>query len=119
ARLPPGCGRARPARHPHLDRGADGGGRRPRADLVEPGGGHLGRHHRTCGGGGRVVIPGRRLFVMSARQADPLTWFTGPLVPLVFGGVGLLHGVAFAIATWGATPAPWLQIVGVLCCTAA
>ncbi len=56
---------------------------------------------------------------LSAQDADPLSWFTGPLVPLVFAALNLLYGGTFAALTWGASRDPFLQIVGVALCSAA
>lgn len=61
----------------------------------------------------------RRFLRLSAQDADPLSWFTGPLVPLVFGTLNLLYGGTFAVLTWNASRQPVLQVVGVLLCTAA
>lgn len=56
---------------------------------------------------------------LSAQEADPLSWFTGPLVPLVFGALNLLYGGVFAAVLWGASRQPGLQLLGVALCTAA
>lgn len=61
----------------------------------------------------------RRFWSLSAQEVDPLSWFTGSLVPLVFAALNLVYGVAFAVATWGASRHPVLQIVGVLLCAGA
>ena len=61
----------------------------------------------------------RRFFGLSAQEADPLSWFTGSLVPLVFAGLSLLYGGTFAILTWGASRDPVVQLVGVALCTIA
>jgi len=61
----------------------------------------------------------RRYLHLSAQEADPLSWFTGSLVPLVFGAVSLLYGGTFAALTWGASPQPLLQVVGVVLCSLA
>lgn len=60
-----------------------------------------------------------RFLRLSAQDADPLSWFTGSLVPLVFAGLNLFYGGTFAILTWGASRAPLVQLVGVALCTAA
>lgn len=59
----------------------------------------------------------RRYLAVSAQQLDPLSWFTGRVVPLVFGGLILLYG-AFRIPTWFTTSMPWLQPIAVLLCAA-
>jgi hypothetical protein len=56
---------------------------------------------------------------VSAREIDPLSWFTGPFVPLVFGGINLLYGAVLAGVTWNLSTFPMLQLLGVLLCTAA
>lgn len=58
----------------------------------------------------------RRLFVTSAREIDPLSWFTGPLVPLSFAFLGLAYGLVLAALTWNQTGAPWLQLVAAVLC---
>ena len=60
----------------------------------------------------------RRAVAVSAQQVDPLTWFTGRVVPLVFAGLVVLYG-AFRIPTWLTSPLPWLQPIGVVLCAGA
>jgi hypothetical protein len=60
-----------------------------------------------------------RILTISAREIDPLSWFTGPFVPLVFAAINLFYGGALAILTWGASAFPVAQLIGVLLCTAA
>ena len=55
---------------------------------------------------------------VSAQQVDPLSWFTGRVVPLVFAGLVVLYG-AFRIPTWLTSPLPWLQPIGVVLCAGA
>ena len=61
---------------------------------------------------------GRGAAAVSAQQLDPLTWFTGRVVPLVFAGLVVLYG-AFRIPTWLTSPLPWLQPIGVVLCAGA
>ena len=61
----------------------------------------------------------RRWLRVSAREVDPLSWFTGSFVPLVFGGLNVLYGGTFAVLTWGSSPEPLLQVAGVALCAAA
>jgi hypothetical protein len=61
----------------------------------------------------------RRWLRLSAQEADPLSWFTGSLVPLVFAALNLLYGGTFAVLTWGASRDPLIQIVGVALCSGA
>jgi hypothetical protein len=60
----------------------------------------------------------RSHLAVSAQQLDPLTWFTGRVVPLVFAGLVVLYG-AMRIPTWFATRLPWLQPLAVLLCAGA
>lgn len=55
----------------------------------------------------------RRALAMSPQQVDPLSWFTGPLVPLAFAGLSLAYGALSVIATWGAGTSSALQVAGV------
>ncbi len=55
---------------------------------------------------------------ISAQQLDPLTWFTGRVVPLVYAGLVLLYGAA-RIPTWFMTGLPWLQPLAVVLCAGA
>lgn len=57
-----------------------------------------------------------RHFITSARQIDPLSWFTGPLVPISFAFIGLAYGLVLAVLTWNDTAAPWLQLVAAVLC---
>lgn len=61
----------------------------------------------------------RRWLRLSVQETDPLSWFTGPLVPLVFAGLNLLYGGTFAALTWAASPDPLVQLIGVALCSAA
>ncbi|MEO8094676.1 MAG: hypothetical protein ABI632_07060, partial [Pseudolysinimonas sp.] len=61
----------------------------------------------------------RRLPTVSAYEVDPLSWFTGPLVPLVFAALNLLYGSTLAILTWIQVGNPRLQFSGVILCTIA
>lgn len=45
----------------------------------------------------------------SPREVDPLSWFTGPLVPLVFGGLAVVYGFAVTAVTTRAVRMPWLD----------
>jgi hypothetical protein len=52
----------------------------------------------------------------SARQVDPLSWFTGPLVPISFTALCLIYGTILGVLTWNDSALPWLQFVAVLLC---
>ncbi|MEO6532208.1 MAG: hypothetical protein ABIO06_01395 [Pseudolysinimonas sp.] len=55
---------------------------------------------------------------VSAQELDPLTWFTGRIVPLVFAGLVVLIA-AFRVPTWFDTDAPVLQPVSIVLCAGA
>jgi hypothetical protein len=59
----------------------------------------------------------RRLSSVSPYEVDPLSWFTGPLVPLVFATLNLLYGTTLAIMTWIQVGNPRLQFAGVILTT--
>lgn len=56
---------------------------------------------------------------LSAYEVDPLSWFTGPLVPLVFATLTAAYGIARAVIAWGDLPMPRLQLIGIVLCTSA
>jgi hypothetical protein len=57
--------------------------------------------------------------VTSAAQIDPLSWFTGPLVPLFFSVLILLYGVTFELMVRDLGPFPGLQTVALILCAGA
>jgi len=61
----------------------------------------------------------RRFLTLSAYEVDPLSWFTGPLVPIVFATLNLAYGGTLAIVTWMQVGNPRLQFAGVILCTLA
>jgi hypothetical protein len=61
----------------------------------------------------------RRPTALSAYDVDPLSWFTGPLVPLVFAALNLTYGVTLAIITWIQVGNPRLQFAAVIIITSA
>jgi hypothetical protein len=61
----------------------------------------------------------RRYVGVAAYDLDPLSWFTGPLVPLVFAALNLLYGSTLAIFTWIQVGNPRLQFAGVILATLA
>jgi hypothetical protein len=61
----------------------------------------------------------RRFTAVSAYELDPLSWFTGPLVPLVFAALNLAYGTTMAIVTWVQVGNPRLQFFSVILCTLA
>lgn len=66
-----------------------------------------------------MIRVNQRLTTLSAYDVDPLSWFTGPLVPLVFAGLNLVYGSTLAIITWIQVGNPRLQFAGVILCTLA
>ncbi len=50
----------------------------------------------------------------SPRDVDPLSWFTGPLVPFVFGGLTVVYGVATAVVGDRASLDLWIEFAAVL-----
>ena len=54
---------------------------------------------------------------VSPYEVDPLSWFTGPLVPLVFATLNLVYGSALATVTWIQVGNPRLQFAGVILTT--
>jgi len=60
----------------------------------------------------------RRYFALSAQQVDPLSWFTGPLVPLAVAGIMAVAATPAIVLTWGLSSMPVLQIVALLSCVA-
>ena len=64
---------------------------------------------------GRILT--RRLSSVSPYEVDPLSWFTGPLVPLVFAAINLLYGATQAVLTWIQIGNPRLQFSGVILTT--
>ena len=57
-----------------------------------------------------------RFFASSARQVDPLSWFTGPLVPLTFTVLALIYGSVLSVLGWNGNSQPWLQLVATALC---
>lgn len=45
----------------------------------------------------------------SPRDVDPLSWFTGPSVPLVFGGLALVFGSGVTALSGRSGPAVWFE----------
>lgn len=61
----------------------------------------------------------RHFLTLSAYEVDPLSWFTGPLVPLVFATLNLAYGGTLALVTWVQVGNPRLQFAGVILSTLA
>ncbi|PZQ89904.1 MAG: hypothetical protein DI534_09090 [Leifsonia xyli] len=56
---------------------------------------------------------------LAARDVDPMSWFTGPYVPLVFSVFIALYGGLGVTLTWNQSQQPGLQLAGVALCAAA
>lgn len=61
----------------------------------------------------------RRYFLTSAQQVDPLSWFTGPYLPLAFSGLIFVFGTLMTALTWNMSDRPWLQLAGLWLCVIA
>ncbi len=60
-----------------------------------------------------------RVAVTSAQQADPLSWFTGPYLPLAFTGFLFVFGTVATAVMWNVSENPWLQFAGLWLCVLA
>jgi hypothetical protein len=65
-----------------------------------------------------VELMARPSTAVSAQDLDPISWFIGRVVPLVFAGLILLYA-AFRVPTWFTTGVPWVQPVAALLCAGA
>lgn len=61
----------------------------------------------------------RRTLGLSAQQVDPLSWFTGPFVPLTFSVLVFLYGGISSVVTWQLGGLPWLQPIATVMCAGA
>ncbi len=55
----------------------------------------------------------------SARDVDPMSWFTGPYVPLVFAAFITVYGGVMSLMTWTQSELPGSQLIGVALCALA
>lgn len=60
-----------------------------------------------------------RYLVMSPQQVDPLSWFTGPLIPLCLAAVTALYGGVIIAASWAQSARPLLQVLALALCVGA
>jgi hypothetical protein len=51
----------------------------------------------------------------SPHDVDPLSWFTGPLAPVVFGGIAVVFGTSATLLSMRSSTAPWLDWSAVAC----
>lgn len=56
----------------------------------------------------------RRSVTLSPQQVDPLSWFTGPLVPLSFSALAFIYGTGMTVLTFNDGGLPWLQPIAVV-----
>ncbi len=61
----------------------------------------------------------RHPFTLSAQQVDPLSWFTGPFVPLTLAALVLVNGGISIAATWTVARYPALQLLALALCVLA
>jgi hypothetical protein len=60
-----------------------------------------------------------RYFVLSPQQVDPLSWFTGPLVPLAFAALTSIYGGLVIALSWAQSSPPLLQAAALALCVGA
>lgn len=60
-----------------------------------------------------------RRFALSAQEVDPLSWFTGPLVPLVSSALIVVYGALMTAVTWHDGGLPALQPIAIALCAGA
>jgi hypothetical protein len=63
-----------------------------------------------------VSLLERRPGALSAQQVDPLSWVTGPYVPLVFGLLNLVYGTVMACLTLPLVRHPGAQFAAAVLC---
>jgi hypothetical protein len=61
----------------------------------------------------------KRYFLTSAQQVDPLSWFTGPYMPLAFSALIFVSGTLLTALAWEVSERPWLQLAGLWLCVIA
>ena len=61
----------------------------------------------------------RTAFRTAARDVDPMSWFTGPYVPLVFAGVIAVFGSVLSFTTWRSVLVVEIQLIALALCVAA
>ncbi len=61
----------------------------------------------------------RRFLITSAQQVDPLSWFTGPLVPLSFAAATAIYGGVATFLTLDQSDPPLTQWVALVLCVTA
>ena len=61
----------------------------------------------------------REAWQVSPQRIDPLSWFTRPLVPLVFAGTAFGYGSITIASNWDLLGLAWLEVIALLLTTAA
>lgn len=56
---------------------------------------------------------------VSPQQIDPLSWIARPMVSLAFAVLAFVYGTAATAMTWSSSARPWLDLLAVVCITAA
>jgi hypothetical protein len=56
----------------------------------------------------------QRALGVTPQQIDPLSWFTRPLLPVIFFVLTLVVGVTTILATWHQLDAPWADVAGLV-----
>jgi len=51
---------------------------------------------------------------ISPQKTDPLSWFTRPLIPLIFAITAVLYGLGVTLFTWELANEPWLDLIAIV-----
>ena len=60
------------------------------------------------------MAPARGALSVSAQQLDPLSWFTGPLLPVAFSVMAFIYGAGTIAFSWDDGGHPWLQPIALV-----
>src|SRR5690606_13528285 len=77
------------------------------------------RANPRCTRGRNMPTNSIRALRYSARDVDPMSWFTGPYVPLVFAAFIAVYGGVMSLMTWAQSDLPGTQLIGVALCALA
>ena len=50
---------------------------------------------------------------ISPQKTDPLSWFTRPLIPLIFAFTAVVYGLGVTLFTWELAAEPWLDLIAI------
>lgn len=50
---------------------------------------------------------------LSPQKTDPLSWFTRPLIPLIFAFTAAVYGIGVTLFTWELANEPWLDLIAI------